>query len=102
MIHYTCDRCKRQINTADQTRYIVQIDIQTASEEMGVEIEDDIDQLTELHQMLEGMTTDPIDMSDDDASSHHGRYDLCPECHRQFLKNPLGRDAVLALGFSNN
>ena len=103
MIHYTCDRCKRQINTTDQTRYIVQIDIQTAADEPKAEFEDDVDQLTELHQMLEGMT-EPVIHDDEDASesSHHGRYDLCPECHRQFLKNPLGRDAVLALGFSNN
>ena len=101
MIHYTCDRCKRQINTADQTRYIVQIDIQSAADEPKADIEDDIDQLTELHQMLEGMAEAAIH-DDDCESSHHGRYDLCPECHRQYLKNPLGRDAVLALGFSNN
>jgi hypothetical protein len=101
MIHYTCDRCKRQINIADQTRYIVQIDIQSAIDEPIAEIEDDIDQLTELHQMLEGLT-DPTADGEVSESSHHGRYDLCPECHRQFLKNPLGRDPVLALGFSNN
>jgi hypothetical protein len=101
MIHYTCDRCKRQINVADQMRYVVQIDIQSAVEEPMPEIEDDIDQLTELHQMLEGLSVDAID-SDGRESSHHGRYDLCPECHRQYLQNPLGKDAVLALGFSNN
>jgi hypothetical protein len=102
MIHYTCDRCKRQINTADQIRYVVQIDIQTAANQLMPDAEEDIDQLTELHQMLEGMTDPSIDDDDDSESSHHGRYDLCPDCHRQFLKNPLGRDAVLALGFSNN
>ena len=106
MIHYTCDRCKRQINTADQTRYVIQIDIQSATDETKSDVEDDIDQLTELHQMLEGMTDPDMDVAERDElnseSSHRGRYDLCPECHRQFLKNPLGRDAVLALGFSNN
>ena len=105
MIHYTCDRCKRQINTADQTRYVIQIDIQSAADEPKCDIEDDIDQLTELHQMLEGMTDTNQHIeaaADESESSHRGRYDLCPECHRQFLKNPLGRDAVLALGFSNN
>ena len=102
MIHYTCDRCKRQINTDSQTRFIVQIDIQTAASEVEPEFEDDIDHLNELHQILEGMH-EPVIATDAEAeTSHHGRYDLCPECHRQFLKNPLGRDAVLALGFSNN
>jgi hypothetical protein len=101
MIHYTCDRCKRRINVADQTRYVVQIDIQSAVETPKVELDADIDQLTELHQMLEGLTVDAIE-HDGGESSHHGRYDLCPECHRQFLQNPLGKEAVLALGFSNN
>jgi protein-arginine kinase activator protein McsA len=100
MIHYTCDRCKRQINTADQTRYIVQIDIHSAADPSNIELDDDIDHLTELHQMLEGIHEHAL--NDEVQSSHHGQYDLCPECHRQFLKNPLGRDAMLALGFSNN
>jgi hypothetical protein len=101
MIHYTCDRCKRQIDPTDQTRYVVHIDIQSAAEGPMIEAEDDIDQLTELHQILEGLGSDELDC-DCPGSSHRGRYDLCPECHRQFLKNPLGRDAMLALGFSNN
>ena len=100
MIHYTCDRCKRQINTSDQTRYVVQIEIQSAAEGPIGELDDDVDQLTELHQILEGIADEDLDGSQ--ASSHRGRYDLCPECHRQFLKNPLGRDTMLALGFSNN
>ncbi len=101
MIHYTCDRCRRQINTADQTRYVVQIDIQSAAEGPFGEMDDDVDHLTELHQILEGIADDVLEC-DSQESSHRGRYDLCPECHRQFLKNPLGRDAMLALGFSNN
>ena len=101
MIHYTCDRCKRQIDIADQTRYVVQIEIQSAAEGPVGEMDDDVDQLTELHQILEGIAEEELDC-DSQAISHRGRYDLCPECHRQFLKNPLGRDTMLALGFSNN
>ena len=100
MIHYICDRCKRQINTANQTRYVIQIDIQSAVDHSQVELEEDIDHLAELHQMLEGMNHEALD--DETQASHHGQYDLCPECHRQFLKNPLGRDSMLAIGFSNN
>ncbi len=101
MIHYTCDRCKRQIDTEDQTRYVVQIEIQSAAEVPAGHWDDDVDQLTELHQILEGMVDEDLHC-DAEATNHRGRYDLCPECHRQFLKNPLGRDTMLALGFSNN
>ncbi len=101
MIHYTCDRCSRQINTEDQKRYVVQIEIQSAAEGPAGAWEDDVDQLTELHQILEGITDEDLEC-DDHGANHRGRYDLCPECHRQFLRNPLGRDTMLALGFSNN
>lgn len=102
MIHYTCDRCKRQINTDSETRFIVQIDIQTASDHAEAEFEDDVDHLNELHQILEGTHESVLAGNDESETSHSGRYDLCSECYRQFLKNPLGRDTVLALGFSNN
>lgn len=101
MIHYTCDRCKREIDTLHQTRYVVQIEVQAALDGPLGDFDDDIDHLSELHQILEDLSDDETDGSSPE-SSHRGRYDLCPECRRHFLKNPLGRDALLALGFSNN
>lgn len=102
MIHYTCDRCKRQIDTTNQTRYVVQIEIQSAQEGCLAAIEDDIDHLAELHQVLEGMADEEFDDVADAETTHRGSYDLCPECHKQFLRNPLGRDSMMAIGFSNN
>ena len=103
MIHYTCDRCRRQINTVHQTRYVVQIDIQVAQDGTNCEFEDDIDHLSELHQILEGISEEEELACVAPETSHRGQYDLCPECHEQFLRNPLGRDAVsTTLGFSNN
>ncbi len=101
MIHYTCDRCKRNIDTTCQTRYVVKIEVQTALDESVMQCDDDVDHLSELHQVLEGLVDDEIE-NDISEVSLSGDYDLCPECHRQYLKNPLGRDAMLQLGFSNN
>ena len=78
----------------------MQIEIQSVVEDAEMEVEDDIDYLSELHQSLEGMSDLPDEVEGD--SNHHGSYDLCCDCHRQFLKNPLGRDAMATLGFSNN
>ena len=39
---------------------------------------------------------------DDDHVGHSQRFDLCSSCHQKYLKNPLGRDATLLLGFSQN
>ena len=101
MIHYTCDRCKREINPAHHTRYVVQIEIQSIDEDMICDFEDDVDHLTELHQMLEE-SCEHAERDSETPLSHRGQYDLCPDCHRQFLKNPLGRENFLAIGFSNN
>ena len=101
MIHYTCDRCKRQINTTHQTRFVVQIDIQIAQDGAYCEFDDDVDHLSELHQILEGISEDELDCVAPETS-HQGQYDLCPDCHEQFIKNPLGRDVPLTIGFSNN
>ncbi len=100
MIHYTCDRCKREIDAMHQTRYVVQIEISAAMDDCPSEFDDDIDHLSELHQILEDICEDTDGSSPN--SSHRGRYDLCPDCRQHFVKNPLGRDALLAIGFSNN
>ena len=101
MIHYTCDRCKRAIDTALQMRHVVKIEVKAIVDDLTEDFEDEVDHLSELHQLLEGMGDegDPCDLAD---MALRGRYDLCPDCYRQFVKNPLGRDALLALGFSNN
>jgi len=100
MIHYTCDRCKREINTAFETRHVVMIEIQSVIEGIPDDFEDDVDHLSELNQMLEEIGDD--ESCDAADVSSRRRYDLCPECHRHFCKNPLGRENILALGFSNN
>jgi hypothetical protein len=101
MIHYTCDRCKRSINANDQARYVVQIDIQSLADQLNSETDDDIDQLSVLHEQLDELDAHPCDPHECECN-HHGRYDLCRQCYEQLLRNPLGREAMLALGFSNN
>ena len=36
------------------------------------------------------------------ARGYYRRFDLCPECHLRFLEDPLGRDALSRLKFSEN
>lgn len=90
------------IDSSQRNRYIVQIEIQTVAEESSFDIEDEIDQLTELHQSLEGMGETAISQHETSGSSQCESYDLCDECHSQFSKNPLGRDFAATIGFSNN
>ncbi|HBJ38383.1 MAG TPA: hypothetical protein DDZ51_27250 [Planctomycetaceae bacterium] len=147
MTHYTCDRCKSVIDPAQRTRYIVQVEVHSvAAHQQVADDSGEVDSLSLLHQMLEGIESKPItlndccddlqngddvfalglgmddrgsgigpggieqsseidpsdDVADDELPTHRAQYELCPECYRTYLRNPLGRDQVPTLHFSKN
>lgn len=102
MIHYSCDRCKRVLDSEEDLRYVIRLEICAAMEPIDTdEIEDDRDHLLEIQEILERIEDDESDAIGDDVYQKR-RYDLCADCYRQYIKNPLGREAVPALGFSHN
>ena len=101
MIHYTCDVCKRELDPKEDLRYVVKIEIAAAFDPVVDEEEDDRDHLQEIQDLLEHLQ--------DTESSHIGdevyqelRFDLCPECRKRFIKNPLGREVAKLCEFSEN
>ena len=101
MIHYSCDRCKREINSDQDLRYIVRVEIEAANDYIPGEVVDDMDHLQDVEELLES--------NDEYGSSALGeelyqrkRYDLCSDCYRHFMKNPLGKETSLPFGFSKN
>lgn len=102
MIHFSCDRCKRVLDPDDDLRYVVKLEVQAAMEPLDMEEpDDDRDHLLEIHEIIERMEDSDSDLIGDDVY-HRRRYDLCPECYRKFMKNPLGREPVTQLEFSQN
>ena len=55
----------------------------------------------EIQEILERLEDADDDSVSEDVYQHH-RFDLCPECYRQYSKNPLGQELAAQLGFSNN
>ena len=102
MIHYTCDRCKRVIDSAEELRYVVKLEIQAAMDVEAVdESEDDRDHLLEIHEILERAD----DLEDEAIGSeicNRSRFDLCCECYRKFMRNPVGMEPATQLNFSQN
>jgi hypothetical protein len=100
MIHYSCDRCQRPIDTDDELRYVVRIEVQAA---MGADAsdDDDRDHLLEIHEILE-RADDETDPLVSDELYRGQRFDLCAECYRAFVANPLGHEHSKQLDFSNN
>jgi len=101
MIHYSCDRCKRSIESDEELRYSVSIEIQVALDLPDFETDSDLDHLGELNEILECLSESEREEISQSAYQRR-RFDLCSDCHREYVKNPLAVDATAKLGFSEN
>ena len=102
MIHYSCDRCKRVLDPDDDLRYVVRLEVQAAMDPLdSEEIDDDRDHLLEVAEILERLEDADSDAVDADVYQRR-RFDLCPDCYRQFVKNPLGAEPSVPIGFFPN
>lgn len=101
MIHFTCDCCKRPIDTENDLRYVVRLEVYASLDPAECELDSDRDHLQEIQDILEQLDDTESDQMSDDVY-HQVRYDLCSECRKQFLKNPLARASAHELNFSQN
>ena len=102
MIRYSCDLCKRDLDPEDDLRYVVKIEVYAAFDPTATsEDENDRDHLQEIQDILESLEDADDNQIGDDVYQQL-RFDLCPECRKKFLQNPLGREVTKAFGFSSN
>lgn len=102
MIRYVCDLCKRELDPNEELRYVVKTEVYAAIDPAPADDEqNDRDNLQEIQDILEHMEDAENDQVGDDVYQQL-RFDLCAECRRKFLRNPLGREAAKVLDFSAN
>jgi hypothetical protein len=102
MIHYSCDRCKRTLDPEDDLRYVVRIEVEAVMDPLHEhEPADDRDHLLEIDEILERVDAAECPEIAEDVY-HKRRYDLCPQCFRHFLQDPVGGEKRAAFGFSQN
>lgn len=106
MIHYTCDRCKRVLDPSNDLRYVVKLEVQAVMDANAMEvteddIDDDRDHLLEVHEILERAEDLEGDAVGDDVYQRN-RFDLCPECYRRYIRNPLASEPAGQFNFSQN
>lgn len=104
MIRYTCDVCGRELNPKLDLRYVVKMEVYAAFDPTAADEEDDDrEHLQEIQDILERLEDADSDQIGDDVYQQL-RFDLCPECRKRFLDNPLGREVAKAkvFGFSQN
>ena len=100
MIHFTCDCCKRVIDLDEEVRFVVRMEVFAAAD-TDSDVEDDRDYLLEIEEMI----SDPNATGDaaiGEEVYQQARFDLCGECRKKFVRDPLGRISQVPLGFSNN
>ena len=101
VIHYSCDRCKREIDSSTDLRYTVTIEIEAALDGPDHELVDDPDHLDDIQDMLDS-ADDLCSSVFDDEVYQRKQFDLCKDCFRQYIKNPLSRETTTPMGFSKN
>lgn len=99
MRHYTCDLCGETIH---EERFAVQMEVfATFDPDELVESDFDADHLQDISKTIDeietGLTEPPADLE-----TQQLRFDLCSTCRGRFLADPLGRDALRRLNFSEN
>ena len=62
----------------------------------------DEDHMEAVSQLLREMEDNLDDLDGVEPAQHHFRYDLCPECRKKFVRDPLGKDAAQKFDFSEN
>ena len=102
MVHFTCDLCGKDLNASGDPRYVVKIAAYAGFDPDQITEDDlDADHMEAVSQLLQGDETLTSEEFEAQLSKEF-RFDLCPCCHVKFLKDPLGRDMVRSLDFSQN
>jgi hypothetical protein len=105
MVHFTCDLCGKDLTHTGDQRYVVKIAAYAGFDPNQITEDDlDDDHMEAIADLLHRQEAEGGSCSPDlDAPAFKGfRFDLCPECHARFLKDPLNRESMRLLNFSEN
>ncbi len=100
MVHFTCDLCGKDLTASGDPRFVVKISAFAGFDPNQITESDlDDDHMEAISELLrEESSADDLDAS----LSREFRFDLCPHCHGKFLKDPLGKESIRVLDFSQN
>lgn len=103
MLHITCDICGKKISFGEDDRYVVKIEVFAAHDPREITEEDlDEDHMEAVSQLLNDLPDDLPDPDESAPAYKNFRYDLCPDCQRKFVRDPLSKDAAQKFDFSEN
>src|ERR1700737_3466950 len=103
MFNVTCDLCGKELCPGQDERFVVKVEVFAAHDPAKItEADLDEDHMEAVSELLREMDENAIDPELTEPSSKHFRYDLCPECQKRYLRDPLGKEAAQKFDFSEN
>jgi hypothetical protein len=102
MVHVTCDLCGKDLRQGEDQRYVVKIEAYAVHDPAEItEADLDEDHMEIVSQILreEEENESAVELVE---PYKNFSYDLCPECHQKFVRDPLNRDLAQKLDFSKN
>jgi len=101
MLHFSCDLCGKELQAETDQRYIVKMEVFAARDPRELTDDDlehdSLDDLSEVLQQIE----DGEESENLTPTFKQIRYDLCCDCHKKFLRDPLHKESF-KFDFSEN
>lgn len=100
MVHISCDLCGKQLEPG-HGHHVLKIEVFAAQDPVLTEDDLDADHMEAVSQMLDELeeVDDPEEV---EPATRQFRYDLCPDCRRRFVKDPLNKETAQKFDFSEN
>jgi hypothetical protein len=104
MLHVTCDLCGKEICPGQDQRFVVKLEVFAAHDPAKItEADLDDDHMQAVSELLREMEENECEDADPAQPAYRSfRYDLCPECHRRFVRDPLSKENAQKFDFSKN
>jgi hypothetical protein len=101
MIHFSCDMCKCELDPKHDTSYVVRMEVYPAPAQADAAMDDDRDYLGDINEVLERFEEFDADGQLPDHDTYQQRrFDLCSECCKRFMREPLGHRTAQQFDFS--
>lgn len=101
MQHFSCDICGQKI---EERRFTARIEVFLPFDQESTqppEFDDDLDHLDEVSEILgEFELTGDLDLEPN--RPHSFRFDLCADCQKQYVKDPLALHKPRRMRISDN
>ncbi|MEJ5276744.1 MAG: hypothetical protein WHU94_12610 [Thermogemmata sp.] len=103
MVHFSCDLCGKDLTPEGTRRFVLKMEAFAAPAPALLQEEDlQDDHVEDMARYLQALEAGLVQEPSPTPERKQMRFDLCSDCYRRFLQDPLRRDALPRFNFSSN